>query len=117
MIQGKTQISLLLLLLSIVLSAPAGADNVKIYASDTTACHNIGLLPIKVYDGWLHGLDVAGEWAEYHFSISGFGVNGSRITAMGTLGVPFNIRMMVTGENDYTMQSLDFGFIGAGFSG
>jgi hypothetical protein len=117
MIQRKALISLLLLMLPAVTAAPAGAEAVKIFASDTTACHNTGLLPIKIYDGWLQGLDVAGEWVEYHFSISGFGVNASRITAMGTLGVPFNIRMMLTGENDYTMQSLDFNFIGAGFSG
>ncbi len=117
MIRGKALIPLLLLTLPAAFTAPAGAEAVKIFASDTTACHNIDLLPIKIYDGWLQGLDVAGEWAEYHFSISGFGVNASRITAMGTLGVPFNIRMMLTGDNDYTMQSLDFDFIGAGFSG
>ena len=99
------------------LPLPVSAEDVSIAAADTICTHNISMMPITVSNGWVRGMDFTGEWVEYQFTISGFGVNESNIVAMGTIGVPFSVRMILTGSVTHTVQTINFNFTGSGFLG
>ena len=80
--------------------------------------NNIAYRPITVDSyGWLHGIDYEGEWLEYNFGLTIFGVHSSGILVKGTLGTEFHLRMEITGDDSQLIQSLDFNFTGSGFTG
>jgi hypothetical protein len=93
------------------------AEDIYIAAADTSASHNLSLNPITVVSDWLRGIDCANEWVEYEFDLTGFGVNESRLTVMGADGVPFSIRMTVTGKASQSVQTTYFNFTGSGWYG
>ena len=104
-------------LAAIAFSGQARAESVTIYARDLIASHNEGLNPITVIDGWVRGVDYPGDWVEYSFHVTGFGINDTYMTAMGTTGVTFGALMTVTGDLSGTGQMISFDFIGSGFEG
>jgi len=110
------RISIALFLATAAFTAPSAAETVKIYASDTLSSHNEGLAPITSLLDWVNGIDYPGDYVEYRFHLSGYGVNSTRITAQGTWGVPFRIRMDVWGDSG-SLQTVYFDFVGSGFSG
>jgi len=105
-------------LIALAACPPASAEDVYITAPSYTASNNIADRPISVDSyGWLHGLDNTGEWVEYHFDLTGYGVHSSIIMVKGTLGVDFHLRMEITGDTSHSFQALDFNFTGSGFVG
>jgi hypothetical protein len=104
----------------IALSAcpPASAEDVYITAPSYTASNDISDRPITVDSyGWLHGIDKAGEWLEYEFDLTSYGIHSAVIMVKGTLGVDFHLQMEITGKTSHTFQMLDFNFTGSGFVG
>jgi hypothetical protein len=115
---ARTTILLVSLLVPVLVFQSASAEDVYIDATDYIQCQNIDLAPIAISpDSWLTGLDFEGEWVEYHFEISGFGVNSAELLVMGTTGVPFSIQMTVRGDVNPMSQVIFFNFTGTGFTG
>ena len=97
---------------------PAWAEDVYILAMDYTAVSNTGGRPITVDSyGWLHGIDIEGEWLEFEFDLATFGEHSSTIHVKGEMDVPFHLRMEITGNSSHFMEVLDFNFTGSGFVG
>ena len=117
MISAKTLLSGIALVL-LAACSPASAEDVFIPAPSYSAVNNIAGRPITVDSyGWLHGIDYKGEWLEYNFELTIFGVHSSGILVKGTLGTEFHLRMEITGNDSHFLQSLDFNFTGSGFIG
>jgi hypothetical protein len=102
----------------LLLSCPAAAQDVFINAPTYSGSYNIGgrALTTDSY-GWVHGIDVSGEWLEYDLALLVFGTYASRIVVKGTMGVEYSIRMEITGDVSHSIQVVDFDFTGAGFVG
>jgi hypothetical protein len=100
---------------------PAGsavAQDVFITAPAYTASNNIGGRPLTTDSyGWVHGIDLNGEWLEYDFDLAGFGTHSARIVVKGEMGVEYRVRMELTGDVSHSIQVIDFDFTGAGFVG
>jgi hypothetical protein len=117
MISAKTLLSVIALVL-LAACPPASGEDVIIAAPSYSAVNNITGRPITVDSyGWLHGIDYEGEWLEYTFELTSFGVHSSGILVKGTLGAEFHLHMVITGTDSHFLQSLDFNFTGSGFVG
>lgn len=107
--------------LACMLIAAAGAargEDVTILCRNFTTRHDIGLAPIAVNAAnWITGVDCPGEYLETSFTISGFGTDRCELIAMGALGLPYRVRMTLTGAWSGEVQTIDFDFVGAGYEG
>ena len=97
---------------------PVSSEDVYIHAPDYTAVNDIADRPITVDSyGWLHGIDCEGEWLEYAFELTSFGVHSSGMLVKGTMGTEFHLQMEITSNDSHFFQILDFNFTGSGFVG
>ena len=97
----------------LIYTCNAYAADVSIQAENFINYNNISGLNIQESGNLLFGLDVAGEWTGYNYSISSFGTRSAVMYARGTDGINYHLRLTLTPTGGGEQVTVDFQFTGS----
>ncbi|MBN1884365.1 MAG: hypothetical protein JW876_02425 [Candidatus Krumholzibacteriota bacterium] len=113
---------LLAALLAAAGAVPAGAQTIEIEAEAYDACLDLGgtaigtaLDPDCSGNYLLEGLDVAGEWTEYHVAALEPGIYQPRLVCRGNSAEAYRLVLVVTGDVSGAADTTEFLFTGVGY--